>query len=103
MAAYVFVDVEITDNAAQAEYRQRSVQVIQSYGGRIMARGDVVDSTSGNSSSRRRMLALEFPSLEQARAWRDLSHASAEQTEVREIRNRMGNVLSINIVEGEDS
>ena len=103
MPAYVFVDVEITDDAAQAEYRERSVEVIQSYGGRIMARGDVVDSTAGELASRRRMLALEFPTLEQPRAWRDLRQASAEQTEVREIRNRMGNVISISIVEGENN
>ncbi len=101
MPAYVFVEVEITDDAAQAEYRQRSVGVIEAYGGRIMARGDVVDSSAGEPSSRRRMLALEFPNLEQARAWRDLSQASAEQSEVRSIRNRMGNVVSISIVEGE--
>lgn len=103
MPAYVFVDVEITDDAAQTEYRERSVEVIQSYGGRIMARGDVVDSTAGELTSRRRMLALEFPTLEQARAWRDLRQASQEQTEVREIRNRMGNVISISIVEGENN
>ena len=101
MPAYVFVEVEITDNAAQAEYRERSVAVIEAYGGRIMARGDVVDSTAGELASRRRMLALEFPTLEQARAWRDLRQASSEQSEVRSIRNRMGNVVSISIVEGE--
>ena len=103
MPAYLFVDVEITDDAAQAEYRGRSLGVIEAYGGRLMARGDVVESTAGELTSRRRMLALEFPSLEQARAWRDLRQASAEQTEVREIRNRMGNIVSISIVEGEAS
>ncbi len=103
MAAYVFVEVEITDNTAQAEYRERSVSVIEAYGGRIMARGDVVESSAGELATRRRMLALEFPDLEQARAWRDLRQASAEQTEVRNIRNRMGNVVSISIVEGENS
>lgn len=101
MAAYVFVEVEITDNAAQAEYRERSVGVIETYGGRIMARGDVVESSAGELASRRRMLALEFPDLEQARAWRDLRQATPEQTEVRSIRNRMGNIVSISIVEGE--
>ncbi len=103
MAAYVFVDVEITDNAVQAEYRQRSVEVIQAYGGRLMARGDVVESSTGELTSRRRMLALEFPSVEQARAWHQLQQGSQEQAEVRELRNRMGNIISINIVEGEEN
>ena len=97
----MFVEIEITDNAAQGEYRERSVGVIEAYGARIVARGDVVESAAGESASRRRMLALEFPTLEQARAWRNLSQASAEQPEVRSIRNRMGNVVSIIIVEGE--
>ena len=103
MAAYVFVEVEITDNAVQAEYRQRSLEVIQAYGGRLMARGDVVESSTGELTSRRRMLALEFPTVEQARAWHELQQGSSEQREVRELRNRMGNIVSINIVEGEEN
>lgn len=102
MPEYVLVDVETTDDAAQAEYRGRSLRVIEAYGGRLMPRGDVVESTDGELTSRRRMLALKFPTLEQARSWRDLRHASPEQMEVREIRNRMGNIVSISIVEGEN-
>ena len=66
MPEYVLVDVETTDDAARAEYRGRSLRVIEAYGGRLMARGDVVESTAGELTSRRRMLALEFPTLEQA-------------------------------------
>ena len=103
MPAYVFVDVEITDDAVQAEYRQRSLDVIQAYGGRLMARGDVVESSTGELTSRRRMLALEFPTVEQARAWHELQQGSSERREVRDLRNRMGNIVSINIVEGEEN
>ena len=101
VATYMFLDVVITDDAAQAEYKERAPGVIEAYGGRILARGDVVESTDGELTSRRRLTVLEFDNLEQAKAYQELCQGSPDQLEIREIRGRMGTVNSINIVEGD--
>ena len=103
MPAYVFINLVVTDDAAHAEYRERAPRVVEAYGGRLIARGDVVESTDGESTSRRRMMVMEFPTIEQARAWLDLRDGTPEQREVRALRDRMGNITSLNIVEGEDT
>ena len=103
MATYVLAKIVVTDDAAHAEYRGRAPRVVEEYGGRLVARGDVVESTDGDSASRHRMLVMEFPTVEQARGWIDLRDGTPEQREVRELRDRMGSIVSLNIVEGEDS
>lgn len=80
MAAFVLADVEAAYDAAQTEYRERSVGVIEASGGGLMGQGNVAESTAGGLTSRRRMLALELPTLEQARARRKLHQASTEPT-----------------------
>ena len=101
MATYMFLDVEITDTAAQAEYRQRVGGALEGYGGRILLRGDVVHSTEGEIENRRRMILLQFETTDEARAYFELRDPSPEQREVRALRDRMGNVHSIKIVEGD--
>ena len=41
MAAYVIVDLEVTDAARFAEYRQRVPATIAAYGGRFLVRGGI--------------------------------------------------------------
>ena len=101
MATYVFVDADVIDEAAQAEYRNRAAGVVQAYGGRVMARGDVVEILDGTPAVRRRLIALEFPTVEQASAWSRLEDGTQEHQEVRELRNRAFKMNSINIVEGD--
>ena len=100
MAAYVFLTVEITDADAHGVYRERAPAVVEAYGGRLLARGDVVESSEGELTTRRRMLAMEFPTVQQARDWLDLKDGTPEQAEVRELRGKMGNMISINVVDG---
>ena len=46
MSAYIFASVEITDPAAYEEYRRRVPAIIAAYGGRYLARGGAVESSS---------------------------------------------------------
>jgi uncharacterized protein (DUF1330 family) len=70
MAAYVIVDLEVTDPARYAEYRQRVPATLAAYGGRFLVRGGEHEVVEG-SWRPRRLVVLEFPSLAQARRWYD--------------------------------
>jgi uncharacterized protein (DUF1330 family) len=70
MAAYVIADIEVTDPARFAEYRQHVPATLAAYGGRFLVRGGEHEVVEGNWMPRR-LVMLEFPSLAQARQWYD--------------------------------
>ena len=70
MAAYVIVDVEITDAALYEEYRKRVPATIAKYGGKFLVRGGAFEQLEG-SWQPTRLVLLEFPSFEQAKRWYD--------------------------------
>jgi uncharacterized protein (DUF1330 family) len=70
MAAYFIVDVEVTDPAGFEEYRQLVPATIAQYGGRYLVRGGAAEQLEGDWQPRR-VVVLEFPSLEQAKRWYD--------------------------------
>jgi len=68
MAAYVIGEIEVTDPALYEEYRKQVPAVVQKYGGRFVVRGGKVEPLEGGWTPKR-LVALEFPSLEQAQKW----------------------------------
>lgn len=68
MAAYIVADIEITDPAGFEEYRKLVPATIEKYGGRYLARGGALETLEG-AWRPRRLVILEFPSVEQARRW----------------------------------
>jgi uncharacterized protein (DUF1330 family) len=68
MAAYVIADVEVTDPARYAEYRDKVPPTVAAYGGRFLVRGGPHQVAEG-SWQPHRVVVLEFPSMEQARRW----------------------------------
>lgn len=68
MAGYVVAEVEVTDSATYEEYRKLVPGTIAKYGGRYLVRGGAVEPKEGGWQPKR-LVVLEFPSLEQARAW----------------------------------
>jgi uncharacterized protein (DUF1330 family) len=81
MAAYVIVDIEVTDPARFAEYRQHVPTTLAPYGGRFLVRGGTHEVVEG-SWRPRRLVVLEFPNLDAARRWYD----SEEYREPKAIR-----------------
>jgi uncharacterized protein (DUF1330 family) len=65
---YIIADVEIHDEDAYAEYRKRVPATIAAYGGRFVVRGGPVERLEGDWQPNR-IVVLEFPTVEQARAW----------------------------------
>lgn len=70
MAAYIIVDVEITDPVNYAAYIRVVPPTIAAYGGRFLVRGGKTETLEG-SWIPKRIVVLEFPSVEHARAWWD--------------------------------
>jgi uncharacterized protein (DUF1330 family) len=68
MAAYVLAEIEVTDPAGYDEYRKQVLAVVTKYGGKFIVRGGKIEPLEGGWAPKR-MVALEFPSLEQALKW----------------------------------
>lgn len=68
MAGYVVVEVDVTDSAAYEEYRKLVPATIAKYGGKFLVRGGAIESKEGGWQPKR-LVVLEFPSLEDARKW----------------------------------
>lgn len=94
MPAYIINDMEVTDPRLFEEYRKLSPPTVAQYGGRFLARGGQTETLEGDWSPRRLVL-LEFPSLERARAWID----SPEYAPARRLR-QLSSVSNLILVEG---
>jgi len=68
MAAYVIVRVEVTDWQRYKKYIEATPATIAKFGGRFIARGGETLSLEGPQETRR-VVILEFPSLERAKQW----------------------------------
>jgi uncharacterized protein (DUF1330 family) len=66
--AYIIARVKVTDADRYAAYRQASPGAIEAGGGRFLVRGGESITLEGPDEARR-LVILEFPSLEQARAF----------------------------------
>ncbi len=68
MAAYVIVEVEVTDPQLFGEYAKGVPATIAAYGGKYLVRGGKTETKEGGWEPKR-MVVLEFPSMDQARKW----------------------------------
>ena len=65
---YAIVRVSISDEDRYAEYRAGTVASLEPYEGRFIVRGGATEVVEG-SWDVDRTVVIEFPSIEQARAW----------------------------------
>jgi uncharacterized protein (DUF1330 family) len=70
MPAYVIVNVTVRDPARYEEYKRLATPTVSAYGGRYVARGGPVEVREGGWAPSR-LVILEFPTVERARAWWD--------------------------------
>ena len=68
MAAYVIVDVRVTDPVKFEEYKKLVPATIAAFGGKYLARGGRAEMLEGGWDPER-IVILEFPTLERAREW----------------------------------
>jgi uncharacterized protein (DUF1330 family) len=70
MAGYVIVEVDVHDAATFEEYRKQVPATIAKYGGRYLVRGGKSETIEGGWNPKR-IVVLEFPTVEQARKFYD--------------------------------
>lgn len=83
MAAYLIAEIDVHDTGAYEEYRRLAGTTLAAFGGRFLVRGGDTVTIEGDWSPRR-MVLIEFPSAEHARAW----WASPDYSVARAIRQR---------------
>jgi uncharacterized protein (DUF1330 family) len=66
--AYIINDMDVTNPQLLEDYKKLSPPTVAQYGGKFLARGGTVEKLEGDWAPKR-LVILEFPSLEQAKAW----------------------------------
>ena len=95
MAAYVIVDIEVTNQEAFEEYRRLFPATFEQYGGRFAVRGGRYETLEG-SWQPQRIVMLEFPDVDRARAW----YASPEYQAIIPLREQHARTNFLTLVEG---
>lgn len=94
MPGYVVLSVEVLDAERYNDYARMGPPTVTQYGGRYLVRGGPVEIRSG-SWEPKRLVILEFPSVQQARTWWD----SPEYAPAKALREACA-VSDVVIVEG---
>lgn len=81
MAAYIVVEVEVRDKDRYEDYKRMVPPTLTPYGGRFIVRGGAAETLEGEWSPQR-VVIVEFPSVEQAKAW----WGSEEYAEAKALR-----------------
>ncbi len=89
MPAYIIAEVDVTDPAGFEEYRKLVPPTIQKYGGRYVVRGGATKTLEGGWEPKR-LVVLEFPSVEQAQRWYDCEEYRAPKAlRIKTTRSRL--------------
>ena len=81
MAAYIVVQVDVKDPLRYEHYKRLVPESLAKYGGKFLVRGGGTETLEGTWTPQRFVL-VEFPTLEQAKAW----WASPEYAEAKALR-----------------
>ena len=94
MAAYMILDIEVTDPVGFEQYKRIAPPALAMYGGRYLARGGRTDTLEGDWVPHR-LVILEFPDVARAKQWLD----SPEYRAARDLRRRSA-TTKIVVIEG---
>jgi uncharacterized protein (DUF1330 family) len=68
MAAYIIVDLEITDPINYEDYRKLAGATVEQYGRKYLVRGGYCEALEGDWKPRR-IVVLQFENAQRAKAW----------------------------------
>jgi len=94
MTAFLIVDITVQNAATYEDYKLLAPPSIAQYGGRYVARGGATTVLEGDWRPTR-LVILEFPTAEQARAW----WASPEYAKAKALRQECSEARMV-LVEG---
>jgi|TARA_B110000483_G_C17734645_1_gene366118 uncharacterized protein (DUF1330 family) len=80
--AYVLVDTKISNNENYEVYKSKAKPIAERFGGKYLTRGGEMDVVQSDLWSPTRLVLVEFPSIEKARAF----HSSEDYADVKKIR-----------------
>jgi uncharacterized protein (DUF1330 family) len=86
VAAYLVVNVEVTNSIRYQDYVRQVKGSVEAYGGRYLVRGGCAEIVEGNWVPHR-FVVVEFPDSAHARSWWD----SAEYASAKKIRQESAN------------
>ena len=95
MSAFVVVDTKINDPEAYEEYKRLARPIAEKYGGIYRTRGGAMDIRETDLWTPTRIVIVEFPDMQSARAFAD----SEEYAPVQPIR-RANAECTLFIIEG---
>lgn len=82
MPGYVVIQIDVHDPDRYERYKQLSAHSVAAHGGRFVVRGGATETLEGTWSPRR-LVIIEFPSVDAARGWWN----SPEYAEGRALRH----------------
>lgn len=94
MTAYVVVDIDVKDPEAYKQYVALAPASVAAHGGRYLARAGRTEKLEGDWLPRR-LVILQFESIEQARAWLD----SPDYAPVKTLRHQSASTNMV-VIEG---
>ena len=80
--AYVLVDTKISNSENYEIYKSKAKPIAEKFGGKYLTRGGEMDVVQSDLWSPTRLVLVEFPSIENARAF----HSSEDYADVKKIR-----------------
>ena len=83
MVGYIIADIKITDPDEYQKYAKQTASTLEPYGGKFIVRGGQPETLEGDWNAKR-IVIIEFPSVEQAKTWYD----SLEYSAIIGIRHR---------------
>lgn len=90
MAAYVVVEIEVTDPEAYARYREMAPALVAAFGGKYLTRGGATETVEGTWQPKR-LVILEFPSMDHIHRF----YHSPEYAEAKALRQNSTNSTMI--------
>ena len=92
MTAYVIMDIDVKDPTTYKEYIGLAPATVEAYGGKYQARAGRTEKLEGDWVPKR-LVILQFESLERARAWLD----SPEYQPIKRLRHAaaVSNIVAI--------
>lgn len=94
MPAFILVDINVHDPVQYEEYKKLAAPTVTLHGGKYIVRGGKVETLEGKWAPTR-LVILEFPTVDQAKAWLN----SPEYSPIRKIRHATSTSEMI-VVEG---
>jgi uncharacterized protein (DUF1330 family) len=95
MKAYAIGSVQMRNDSCVKEYAAKTETIVARHGGRYLVRSSTMEKLEGAGSLPHVMIMIEFPSMEQARAW----HSDPEYAPLIQLR-QTGCDIELILVEG---